>query len=273
MVDSVKIKIEGRPKQPLPSRHRVEHSGVRIWYDGVGLFKFETELPLLLFGVKGKLIVTQQHLAQAEEKLRSIIASLVDVESSEWTLVDLVWQVHAPAKSIILAYQWYQFPGIRSLPAVFGGGQSISWGSFGSRLKVLLYDKSTQLKVGTDVLRAEIRLAGQQLRKRIDQSKRLDFQELYKVYRGLLIKLHPVEIPDGPKRNMAQIAAELSPIEQNVVISRYSHGRSIRTVQQFKKDMSKAQIKNIKWDWRTVFPADGPPPPVTVEPKPKGQEI
>ena len=260
MVDTLKVRFTGMSRISLQERHRADLvDGVRFWHDGFGNCRAEAELPKLLWGHNGRLLADQAELDAAVARLREILLQIVIFESWELVMADLVWQFRAPTEEVILAHQWLRFPGVRSLPSLLCGGKSISWR--GSRMSLKFYRKAE------DVLRVELRLAGQQLRQRIDAKTPLIFAGLYQVFRSEVLKLSPVQLPEARKLSTAEIIATLPTAIQNTAILAYQQGRTARAVSGFKRDVSAARIETIGWNLRELLPAENPPLPVHCEPR------
>jgi hypothetical protein len=117
------------------------------------------------------------------------------------------------------------------------------------------------------VLRVELRLAGEQLRKRIEADAPLNFARLYQVFRDEVLKLSSIQLPEARKHSTAEIIAAL-PVEfQNGAILTYQQGRTARAVNGFKRNVSTARLKKVRWNLHELLPAECPPPPVNCEPR------
>lgn len=265
MVDTVKVRFTGTPRDQVSDRRRlILADGVRFYHDGFGNCKAEAELPKLLWGHNGHLISNQAELDASVARFRSILSQQAEFSSWQFVLIDLVWQFQTRTVDVILAHQWLRFPNVRSLPTLFCGGKSISWR--GARRGLKFYDKAD------GVLRVELRLAGEQLRKRITEDTPLNFAQLYQVFREEVLKLQPIQLPEARKHSTAEIIATL-PLEfQNGAILAYQQERTARAVNGFKRDVSVARVKRVGWNLRELLPADYPPPPVHCDPR-KRQRI
>jgi hypothetical protein len=260
MVDTVKVRFTGTPNETLPMRRRVELAGgVRFWHDGLGSCKAEAELPKLLWGHNGHLVSNQAELDASVARLREILLEVVKFESWQLVVVDLVWQFETCTTDVILAHQWLRFPGVRNLPTLHCGDKEISWR--GTRLGLKFYRKAE------GVLRVELRLAGGQLRQRIDDDAPLTFTELYQVFRDEVLKMESVQLPEARKHSTAEIIAALPTEFQNTAVLTYQQGRTARAVSGFKSDVSAARLKKVGWNLRELLPAQSPPPPVNCEPR------
>jgi len=262
MIDTLKVRFSGTPPSTMPVRRRVELAGgVRFWHDGMGNCKAEAELPKLLWGHNSRLIVNQAELDASVERLRSILSQnkIYASREAELVLIDLVWQFKARTDDVILAHQWQRFSGVRNLPSLLCGGKSIVWR--GTRVGLKFYRKAD------GVLRVELRLAGEQLRKRLNAVAPLNFAELYRVYRTELLKLEPLQLPEPRKHSTAEIIGAM-PLEiQNRAILAYQQGRTARAVSGLKRDVTLARIKMVGWNLRDLLPAENPPPAVHCEPR------
>jgi len=260
MVDTLKVRTFGTPRTDVPTGRRVTlPNGVRLHYDGCGTIKAEAELPKLLWGHNGCLIANQRELDAGVSRFRDILAEQLDFTSWELVLLDLVWQFETRPADVILAHQWLRFPGVRAFPSLLCGGKEIAWR--GSRLALKFYEKAS------GVLRVELRLAGKQLRKRIDGKAPLNFAELYQVFRAEVLKLATVRLPEARKHSLAEIVATVPAEFQNDPIITYQQGRTVRAVSRFKRDVSMARLKTVDWNLGELLPANHPPPPVNCEPR------
>ena len=272
MVDSVTVWFTGSAHIELPAGRWLKSPDadeVRLKHDGLGNFKAEAELPKLLWGHNGRLLTNQDELDQSVEQFRSHLLSKVEFSSWEFKRVDLCWHFRTRATDVILAHQWLRFPGVRSLPSLLYGGKQISWR--GGKLGLKFYDKAKAIGDSGSVLRVELRLAGAQLRKRIDANAPLKFDELYNVFRAEVLKLSPLELPEARKHSFAEIFANLQPEVRSQALLDYRQGRTSRAVREFDRRVSGACLRRIEWNWRDILPADNPPPPVNVEPRNRRQ--
>jgi hypothetical protein len=260
MVDTIKVRFIGKPHAAVPPRRPVKLTdGVRFWHDGEGNCKVEAELPKLLWGHNGCLLASQENIDVSVAKLRAVVLQYVEFSSWQLVFIDLVWQFRTRPADVILAHQWLRFRGVKKLPSLLYGDKEISWR--GARLMLKFYDKAK------GVLRVELRLAGAQLRKRIDADALLDFTELYRVFRTEVLKLSPIQLPEARKHSTAEIIAKLPLKLQNEVVLTYQQGRTARAVSGFKRDVSIARIKRVGWNLCDLLPANNPPPPVNCEPR------
>ena len=260
MIDTIKVRFTGKVDTQIPPHRRISlENGIRFNHDGLGNCKAEVELPKLLYGHNGRLIENRAELDDGGGRFRSILSRYVKFESWEFVLIDLVWQFQTRPADVILAYQWFRFPGVRSWPTMHKGDRQISWS--GARLGLKLYRKAE------GVLRVELRLAGKELRKRIDADAPLNFAELYRVFRAEVVKLSPIQLPETRKHSMAEIIVTIPTEFQNDVILTYQQGRTDRAVRGLKEDMSAARISKCGWNLRDLLPSEKPPPPVHCEPK------
>ena len=260
MVDTVKVWFTGTPHAAMPAHRRVQLAdGVRFWHDGLGSCKAEAELPKLLWGHNGHLVASQAEIDASVARLREILSQQVEFSSWQMALLDLVWQFQTRTADVILACQWLRFPGVKSWPTMHKGDKQISWS--GARLGLKFYRKSE------GVLRVELRLAGGQLRKRINADAPLNFTELYQVFRAEVLKLESVQLPEARKHSTAEIIATLPTEFQNGAILAYQQRRTARAVSGFKRDVSAARLKKVGWNLCELLPTQSPPPPVNCEPR------
>jgi len=258
MIDTIKVWFTGTLHVSMPARNKLTlPSGVRFWHDGEGNCKVEAELPKLLYGHNGHLLSSQADIDASVARLREVLFQIVKFESWQFVLIDLVWQFRTRTADVILAYQWQRFPGVRSWPTMHKGDKQISWS--GARLGLKFYRKAEGF------LRVELRLAGDQLRKRIDADAPLNFDELYQVFRAEVLKLPTVQLPEARKHSMAEIIATMPTEFHNDAILTYQQGRKSRAVCGLKHDVSAARLKKVSWNLRELLPAENPPLPVHCE--------
>jgi len=267
MVDTVKVKFAGRVLAPLPPRRQWPlPNGVRFWHDGEGNCKAEVELPKLLWGHNGHLLADQAELDRSIALFRESLAQVVEFDSWQWVLVDLCWQFRARAADVIRAHQWSNFAGIRNLPSLICGGKEISWRGAKSRRALKMYDKNPRDEAG-GVLRVELRLAGPKLREKIDVDARLNFGELYHIFREEVVKLAPVTLPEARKHSFADLAAGL-PLEiRSEFLLGYRQGKTSRSVRGFERKVGSACLRRIGWNWSEKLPAGRPPELINTESK------
>ena len=260
MVDTIKVWFTGTLLAPVPAHRRLTLAdGVRFWHDGLGDCRAEAELPKLLWGHNSRLVASQAELDESVARFRAILLKQVEFVSWQWVLIDSVWQFQTRPADVILACQWLRFPGVKNWPTLHCGDKEISWR--GTRLGLKFYRKAE------GVLRVELRLAGAQLRKRINADAPLNFAGLYQVFRAEVLKLSSIQLPAARKHSTAEIIAAL-PVEfQNGAILTYQQGRTARAVSGFKRDVSAARLKKVGWNLGDLLPADNPPPPVHCEPR------
>ena len=130
----------------------------------------ELSLPKLLFGHNGRVIENQTQLDAALAKFAERLNEFVEVrhlDEGQPSRVDMAWNFDLSASSYITAHANLRVPGIQKLPAVFEGGQGVSWRSAGSRFMVSLYNKSKEMHRPGEVLRAEVSLRGRQFAQRL----------------------------------------------------------------------------------------------------------
>jgi hypothetical protein len=260
MVDTVKVWFTGTLLASVPAHRRLTLAdGVRFWHDGLGDCRAEAELPKLRWGHNGHLVSNQAEIDASAARLREILLQVVKFESWRLVVVDLVWQFKTRTADVILAHQWVRFPGVKNWPTLHRGDKEISWR--GTRLGLKFYRKAE------GVLRVELRLAGAQLRKRIDADAPLNFAGLYQVFRAEVLKLSSIQLPAARKHSTAEIIATLPAEFQNPAILAYQQGRTARAVSGFKRDVSLARIRKVRWNLHELLPADNPPPPVHCEPR------
>lgn len=267
MVDTVKVQLSGEVSGKVSPLKKIVLPGrvVRFYHDGFGNCKAEAELPKLLWGHNGRLLANQDELDESVLKFRSILLRFVKFESWRWVLLDLCWQFQEPrTPDVFQAHQWVRFHGVGKWPTPFNGFKDgISWR--GAKRRLTLYDKAKKMHTGAGVLRAELRLAGGELRQVIDENVPLNFAQLWQVFRGELVKLSPVELPEMRKHTFPDIVASLPPEMQSKAILTYQQGRTGRAVREFKRGISIASLRRLPWNWHDQLP-DHPPPPVSVEP-------
>ena len=267
MVDTIKVKFPGRLLFPLAARRQVKlPSGVRFWHDGEDNCKADVELPKLLWGHNGHLLADQADLDQSIAIFRESLAQVVKFTSWQWVLVDLCWQFRARATDVIRAHQWTSLAGIRNLPSLICGGKEISWRGAKSRRALKMYDKNPRDEAG-GVLRVELRLAGPKLREKINVDARLNFGELYQIFREEVVKLAPVTLPEPRKHSFAVLAAGLPTEIRSEFLLGYRQGKTSRAVRGFERKVGSACLSRIGWNWSEKLPVNHPPELINTESK------
>lgn len=267
MLDTVRMKSPGKM---LRSVARVEWLALLVKPftspDGSFLYAVECSLPRLLWGHNGRLIASQDELTAAWQRLFTVTTSFADVSPlADWQpeRLDLVWQLAVPdAGAVIDTLSGLRYPGIRS-PAIHQAGRCVTWRGAGSRFMVQAYHKSAKARQPGEVLRVEVRLRGSELRRLHGRDWR-DFSALYGAYRELVTGLPDVSLPDG-KCGWPEAIGRVVPAEFHEAVLAYI-GQSPRTEREARRRMRLARASGGQTRRLTdLFPANTPPPPVTVE--------
>lgn len=268
MFDTVKFVLFAPLREP-GARDNPLPGGIRCWVDPTGkyLVAVECSLPKLLYGYNGRLISTPEEMARALGLLWDQVSTIAEVpDLGDWkpNRVDLVWQVEGvEAGKVIDALGQYRFPGIQN-PPLHVSGQTVTWKGAKSRFVVSAYDKAKQMRVEGDVLRLEVRLCGQILRKYLAGKNWRHFADLYAIYREVIMSL-----PELPKastqHSWLSAVVEICGVEaaERVVLVM---ARNPETLRKYRRAIHTINAKlPAPICWAELFPADGPPSPVTVE--------
>lgn len=269
MLDTVRMKTPGKM---LRSVARVEWlaSLVKPFTspDGSFLYAVECSLPRLLWRHNGRPVASQAELSDAWQRLFNVSTSFADVPPlADWLpeRLDLVWQIAVPdAGAVIDALSGLRYPDIRS-PAIHQAGRCVTWRGAGSRFMVQAYHKSVKTRQPGEVLRIEVRLRGSELR-RLHGRDWQDFCALYDAYRELVTRLPDVSLPEG-KCGWPEAVGRVVPVEFHEAVLAVL-GQSPRTERDARQRMRLARATEGRTPrLKDLFPADNPPPPVTVEPR------
>ncbi len=230
---------------------------------------FEVSLPRLLFGHNGRLIENQLQLNEALEKLHQEAErwaeGVAGYESWQPWRMDLVWNFDQVALPILMAHAGLRVPGINKGATIWEGGYNLTWSGAKSRFEVTIYDKSRAMHVCGSVLRAEIRLCGEQLMRRLRGKVWHDWDSLYCIYRQVMSSIPPVEKPIAANGWAEAVGGE-SPETRRRILSRLAHG-SQRTFRERRRRVEQAAAKlSDTFSWAKILPVAGPPAPVHVEP-------
>jgi hypothetical protein len=146
------------------------------------------------------------------------------------------------------------------------GGQGVSWCGAKSRFAVTLYDKPREMRVPGSVLRAEVSLRGEHLRRHLRGNDWRDFDALYAIYRGIMAGIPAVDAPVGAADWQEAVGCE--PLETRTrILARLAH-KPVRTFREYRRRVEAAAAQlPASFSWATELPPDGPPPAVQVLPR------
>jgi hypothetical protein len=272
MLDTLTIKGRWPVLYPGVSGRRLKlrlAKGIRVIVESSGKFvdMVEVSLPKVLFGCNGQLIENQSQLSAALAKLLTVLRTFADVpDDAGWQVwrMDLVWNFDLSAKPLILAHASLRVPGIRRGANLLNDGQGVSWRGAASRLCITIYDKGAQLRVGVRALRAEVRLCGTQLTRRLCGRDWRDFSVLYQIYRLVMAGIPLVQKPASVKGWQEAVGME-SPEIRRRIMARLAD-KPARTYRRWRQ-RSEAAAANLTetFSWNDMLPTDNPPPAVHVK--------
>lgn len=233
----------------------------------------ECSLPRLLFGHNGHLITDQTQVDAALNRFSDLlkdIAEIPNVRACCPSRLDLAWNFDQPAKPLIHAHAPLRLPGIRRGATVFNEGEGLSWRNARSQLVIRLYDKARKMRVqGSSVLRAEVSFRSREIARRFEYGKWWNFDEAYRVYRGVLSTIPPIKLSGA---RGWQEALGLQPFEiRQQMLADLGHKpqRTLRAWRQRVEAAATGRTEDFRWS--VTLPLDGPPPPVHVEPLPEAK--
>lgn len=184
----------------------------------------------------------------------------------EWTpyRLDLAWNFDLPAKPLIFAHAPLRVPGIQHGGTLFSDGHGVSWRGAKSGFMVTLYDKARQKRIQGSVLRAEISLRGHKLSSRLVGRDWRDFSALYRMYRGTMAGIDPIQNPD-PVAGWAEAVGQEPQETRTRILARLAH-RPRGTFERYRRktEAAAAQLPKM-FSWASILPADNPPPAFHVE--------
>ena len=230
----------------------------------------ECSLPRLLYGHNGYLLENQGQIDDALAKLYSKLSIVADVpDVSKWRVrrLDMAWNYNLPARSIITGHSSLLVPGINGEATVWkGGAQGISWKGTKSRFLVTFYDKARKMRAPGSILRAEVSLRGEQLRRRLLRKHWGNFSNLWAIYRAILASIPAISSPIGNDDWQEAVGREDPEIRARI-LARMSH-KPERTLRGYKQriDAAAAQLSET-FSWENLLPLEGPPRPVNVIPR------
>ena len=145
------------------------------------------------------------------------------------------------------------------------GGEGVTWRGARSQFIVRLYDKSREMHVPGSVLRAEISLRGEQLRRRLQEEDWRDLGVLYRLYRDILVTIPPIPKPVEADNWQEAIGAEPLEIRQRIM-ARLAH-KPDRTLRRHRQRIEAAAANLAEeFSWAKILPPDSPPPAANVLP-------
>jgi hypothetical protein len=245
---------------------RVDSTG---WY----ATRIECSVPRVLFGHNGRLIEDQQQFDSALNKLHEALLDFMHIAPIEewcpWRL-DFAWNYLFPFGSAALmeAHSHLILPGLRNAPIqhIRKGDKGISWLGAKSRMKVILYHKSKQMKVPGDVSRGEISLSGEMLARYLKGRNWRDWRVLWSIYYEIMVSIPVIPKPESCGGWPEALALE-PPEVQTRILARLTH-MSRPTIRRYKRriDAAAAGLPET-FSWARVLSPEGPPKAVHVEPR------
>jgi len=226
MIDAINL----RPGWPLlrqwSGSRRIDHpTGVHIRADATGRLAKMVNFSVarVFFGHNGRLIEHQGQYDEALSKVADVLGTVAEVPPvSAWRpwRLDSVWNYDLPAHSLVMAHSALRIPDVRKGAGLFDDGHMVSWRSARSRLVVELYNKSRQMRVPGNVLRAEVRLCGEQLRRRLGDRDWTNFGEVYSIYRNVMVEIPPIQTPKKAAGWAEAVAGESPEVRKRISILR-----------------------------------------------------
>jgi hypothetical protein len=244
MLDTVTIKMSWPLTSSLPASRKVTlQRGVKVWAGpfGESLEKAEFSLPTLLHGHNGYVLENQQQIDAALENAAAVLAQVSRVDSirdcQAWR-ADIAWNFDLKAGPLILAHAALRLPRIHRGGTLHDGGQGVSWRGARSRFVVRLYNKSRQMHVPGSVLRAEICLQGEQLKRRLPGNDWHNFNRLWEVFRNVLASIPTIQSPSRASGWPEAVGKE--PVEiRRRIMARLAH-KPPRTFRRYNQQVEAA---------------------------------
>jgi hypothetical protein len=234
----------------------------------------EASLPKLLHGHNGMLIDNQRELDDALNKLYKLVDEVCDpaddAADDTFIRVDLAWQFKGDPEAFKAAHRNCHHRRIRKDAGEYDG-QGIYWK--GTQLRVRFYDKClSQLKRPGDVVRVEVQLRGNTLRKAFTGSEHgdlrtLSFWRCYEVFREFVCGFCPAPIPRVPNLAHLLTLGEVEEWKTKAGVSQFDIwkiGVSPRHVSRMRRDMASLRPKVHHIDWETLLPVHELPPLVEL---------
>lgn len=229
----------------------------------------ECSLPRLRYGHNGRVLENQGEIDGALAELQTKLGTVADVSDvCGWRCwrADMAWNFDLPARPLILAHSCLSVPGIHGEGTLWKGGQGVSWKGAKSRFLISLYDKMRKMRVPGSVLRAEVSLRGEHLRRHLRDKDWRDFNALYAIYRGLMAGIPPIDAPVGDADWQEAVGFEALETRSRI-LARLAH-KSARTLREYRRriEAAAAQLPST-FSWASILPADRPPRAVHVCPR------
>jgi hypothetical protein len=270
MLDTLTIRMSLPLIRPLPTSRKVRlQRGVKVWAGASGEFleRAEFSLPTLLHGHNGYVLENQQQIDAALENAAAVLAQVSRVESirdCEAWRADIAWNFDLEAGPLILAHAALRLPRIHRGGTLYDGGQGISWRGARSRFVVRLYNKSRQMHVPGSVLRAEICLQGEQLKRHLPGNNWHNFHRLWEVFRNVLASIPTIQSPSRASGWPEAVGKE--PVEiRRRIMARLAH-KPPRTFRRYNQQVEAAAADlEQTFSWASFLEQDGPLKPVHVK--------
>lgn len=190
-----------------------------------------------------------------------------EFEHFHFTRVDLVYQFRGDPAKFVLAHRHARHPRIRGKVHNYSDRSLVFKGS---EMRITIYDKLREItgKNG-DVTRVEIRLGGRRLKEELGAGElvtSLNFNTCYQAYRRILMGFQPVSIPEASGIAQLLAVSERERWTSNGVsaFDIYASGLCERQIRRLRSAMANLRPEVHSFDWSTLLPAEGPPPPVDI---------
>jgi hypothetical protein len=269
MLDTVTIRMLWPLTRPLPASRKVRlQRGVKVWAGASGEFleKADFSMPTLLHGHNGYVLENQQQIDAALENAAAVLAQVSRVGSIKdcqaWR-ADIAWNFDLEARQLVLAHAALRLSGIHRGATLHDGGQGVSWRGARSRIVVRLYDKARKMHVPGSVLRAEVSLQGEQLKRRLPGNDWHNFDRLWEVFRNVFASIPTIQSPSRASCWAEAVAKE--PIEtRRRILARLAY-KPARTFRRYTQQVEAAAADlEETFSWASFLERNGPPKPVHV---------
>jgi hypothetical protein len=247
--------------------------GIRVSGIGATITYVQANLARVLHGDNGRLIRSQEEIDAALDAVILAFGEFADTSSGirDFVRVDLGLHFVCKPEQIIRAHRNCRYPRT-SRPRIDFGEHSASWNYDGRR--IIMYDKGREMTrrymqndgLPSDLLRVEIQLQKAPLKNELgggEYPEILIFSECYEAFRRMMLKFAPpmeIPVPKDMYSAVAVMEQAGSIFQGQTALELITSSMPDRTVREWKRKVSQANLQMLQFDWAEKLPEQVPPP-------------
>lgn len=267
-----------------PRKFYATHRSLQIKFEGRqgSVNTVKCSLPRVASGDNSKLLRSQEDLDASINTLREVCAKICNPKGGiqHFKRVDLTLDFKCDPAAVIAAHRHCRYPGTSGDKYRSLSESSACWEYSGRRFA--FYDKGREraMKNGdgectSNILRVELQLKSSVLKSLLgktwaDYPKKLDFEEAYASYREQLLSFAPPLMVANPKNKyqaLALLDSQGVHVHGQLPSELFTSHLKPRTRLAWRKQISKAHLAEVSWNWADILPEQAPPPFIDSPPQ------